>query len=84
MELPAHEYEQAHGRLGRHRRRPGQLGDQSDLPKEVAAAQRREPPTLAGDLHLRVDNDEELLPGLALLTRILPGSTSRSSQIRSS
>src|SRR5215217_6431264 len=71
VELPAGQHEQAHGRLGRHRRRARQLRDQGDLTHEVAATQRRDPPALAGDLHLAVDEHEELLAGLALLAEDL-------------
>src|SRR4029450_6159483 len=70
-ETPARQREQAHRRLGRHGRVTRHLRDHGDLTHEVAAAQRRHPPALAGDLHLPVDDHKELVPELALLAEYL-------------
>src|SRR6266516_161657 len=72
-EVPPREHKEAEWRLGGDRRHPPGLLEQRDLAEELAACARRQPLAVLCDLDLAVDDHEELVPELALLTEHLAG-----------
>src|SRR6266568_7155092 len=72
-EVPPREHKEAEWRLRGHRRHPPGLLEQRDLAEELAACARCQPLAVLCDLDLAVDDHEELLADLALLTEHLAG-----------
>src|SRR6266496_1775471 len=72
-EVPPREHKEAEWRLRGDRRHPPGLLEQRDLAEELAGCARRQPLAVPCDLGLAVDDHEELLADLALLTEHLAG-----------
>ena len=66
VERPMSNHEQSRRSIGRNRGRARAVVDERDLTQDVARASQRDLAAVALDRHRALDDDEELLPAIAL------------------